>query len=391
MRGVLLRGHGGLNQLDYHDNLPVPTPGPGEVLIEIGAAAVNNTDINLRTGWYSKSSDTAHDAGWSGTAVTFPRIQGADACGRIAGVGRGVDAARIGERVLVNPVFASDEKPGTAVRYFGSDTDGAFAQFAAVPAANAYQINSALSDIELASFPCSYSAAENLLTRAAVEAGDEGARALGVDWNLAGVVEVPADEGDLPKRLLGQDAELEGELGEEYRGVHVAEVVGGVDGGFVLVELLAVDDFDAGETDEEQRAGPKVGDEVLLAPIHQRRDWPVVQVIEAAADQRKSMVSHIFDWRREIQPAIKPWFDRVLVGRGHIGEMGGHQGARVSGDDLLREEVFWHRAGPERLHTPHEEHASGERGADPQPRPGPHTGAGVGPAGTAHGGANALR
>ena len=86
-----------------------------------------------------------------------------------------------------------------------------------------------------------------------------------VDGDLAGVVEVPADEGDLPEGLLGEDAELEGEFGEEDGRVVVAEVVGGVDGGFVHVELFCADELDGGEADEEQGAGPEVGDGVLLA------------------------------------------------------------------------------------------------------------------------------
>ncbi len=100
---------------------------------------------------------------------------------------------------------------------------------------------------------------------AAVEAGDQGTVALEVDRDLAGVVEVPANEGDLPEGLLGEDAELEGEPGKEDRGVHVAEVVGGVDGGLVYVELLRTDDFDRGEADEQEGAGPEAGDGVLLA------------------------------------------------------------------------------------------------------------------------------
>ncbi len=52
-----------------------------------------------------------------------------------------------------------------------------------------------------------------------------------VDRDLTGAVQVPADEGDLPEGLLGEDAELEGEVGEEDGGVHVGEVVGGEDGG----------------------------------------------------------------------------------------------------------------------------------------------------------------
>ena len=55
MRAVLLKGHGGTDQLEYREDVPVPLPAAGEVLIRIRAAALNNTDINTRIGWYSKS------------------------------------------------------------------------------------------------------------------------------------------------------------------------------------------------------------------------------------------------------------------------------------------------------------------------------------------------
>ncbi|MGH6883645.1 MAG: alcohol dehydrogenase family protein [Hypericibacter sp.] len=188
MRAVLLTGNGGFDRLDYRDDVPVPRPKAGEVLIRVGAAGVNNTDINTRTAWYSKAvtegttsaggaggfaGARTEDAGWTGTAPAFPRIQGADACGRIVAVGTGVDPARIGERVLVEPVFRSPAggDPYRAT-YFGSECDGAFAEFAVAPAAHAYRIESALSDAELASFPCAYSAAENMLTRAGLRAGE---------------------------------------------------------------------------------------------------------------------------------------------------------------------------------------------------------------------------
>jgi hypothetical protein len=100
---------------------------------------------------------------------------------------------------------------------------------------------------------------------AAVEAGYGVAGAGLVDWNLAGAVEVPADEGSLPEGLLGEDAELEGKFGEEDGRVVVAEVVGGVDGDVVLMELLFIDELDGGEADEKKASGPDVGDEVLLA------------------------------------------------------------------------------------------------------------------------------
>jgi NADPH:quinone reductase-like Zn-dependent oxidoreductase len=182
MRAVLLTGNGGFDQLDYRDDVPVPKPGPDQVLIKIGAAGVNNTDINTRIGWYSKAVAEATEAGgatgiagaeddgWSGTAFQFPRIQGADACGRIVAVGSGVDPARISERVLVEPVFRGANH--FDVRYFGSEVDGAFADYACVPAAHAHRIDSDLSDAELASFPCAYSAAENMLSRIALATGE---------------------------------------------------------------------------------------------------------------------------------------------------------------------------------------------------------------------------
>lgn len=181
MKAVLLKGHGGTEQLEYREDVPVPFPAAGEVLIRIRAAALNNTDINTRIGWYSKSVTSgtgtagvadleASDTGWAGRALSFPRIQGADACGCVAAVGPGVAAARVGERVLVDPVLRPASGPPL---YFGSDTPGAFAEFAVVPARNACAVHSSLSDIELASFPCAYTAAENMLTRAAVTAGEK--------------------------------------------------------------------------------------------------------------------------------------------------------------------------------------------------------------------------
>ena len=59
MQGVVLTGFGGPECLQYRHDLPVPKPLAGEVLIRVGASAVNNTDINTRVGWYSKTVDSA--------------------------------------------------------------------------------------------------------------------------------------------------------------------------------------------------------------------------------------------------------------------------------------------------------------------------------------------
>ena len=173
MSGVVLTGHGGPEMLQWRDDLAVPQPGPGDVVVRVAAAAVNNTDINTRVGWYSKSGSPEEDAGWSGTPIAFPLIQGIDACGRIAAVGEGVDPARIGERVLIEPCLreAGGEMLETP-RFLGSDCPGGFAQFTRVAARHAHPVRCDLSDAELASFPCSYSTAENMLTRAGVRSGD---------------------------------------------------------------------------------------------------------------------------------------------------------------------------------------------------------------------------
>lgn len=173
MCGVALTGHGGPEVLIWREDLPVPKPSAGSVLVRVAAAAVNNTDINTRTAWYSKGDAAASDASWSGKALALPRIQGADVCGTIAAVGDGVDQGRIGERVLIEPCLTEAEGRELAQPwYLGSECDGGFAEYTHVAARHAHRIESALSDVELASFPCSYSTAENMLTRSGVKAGE---------------------------------------------------------------------------------------------------------------------------------------------------------------------------------------------------------------------------
>ena len=173
MRGVWLTGHGDTDELEISNDIPVPDPGPNEVLIKVSAAAINNTDINTRTAWYSKGDEESQDAGWSGGSLSFPRIQGADVCGIIVEVGEKVADQRIGERVLIEPCIRYAQGRELAQPwYFGSECDGGFAQFTVIDNRHAYNIESNFSDVELASFPCSYSTAENLLTRSSVGADD---------------------------------------------------------------------------------------------------------------------------------------------------------------------------------------------------------------------------
>jgi len=183
MTAVLLTGHGGYEALAVRDDVPTPAPGPGQALVRVRAAGVNNTDINTRVGWYSKRVTGATDAldgaeriddgGWGG-ALDFPRIQGADLCGEVAALGPGVEGLAAGARVTcaTNQPMARPDAP-TRYQAIGSEYDGAFAQYCVVPADQLFDVSaSPLSDVEIAALPCAYGTALNLLSRAGVGPGD---------------------------------------------------------------------------------------------------------------------------------------------------------------------------------------------------------------------------
>ena len=85
---------------------------------------------------------------------------------------------------------------------------------------------------------------------------------------------MPADEGHGPQLFFRQDAELEGQRGKDYGRVHVRRVVGGVDGDWVLAEILGTthDETGAGEPDAAARPNPR--EAVLNAPtlVPERRE-----------------------------------------------------------------------------------------------------------------------
>lgn len=173
MLAVYLTGHGGLDKLAVVDDVPRPDPAPGEVLVKVGACAVNNSDLWTREGAYGTGSDPEGKSGWRREPMRFPRIQGMDIAGRIEAVGAGVPESRIGERVLVDYILTSDAPDGLEhCELIGSERDGGYAEYVTVPSGNALAIRSGYSDAELASFPTAYGTAESMLNRAGVTEGD---------------------------------------------------------------------------------------------------------------------------------------------------------------------------------------------------------------------------
>ena len=178
MTALHLVGNGGPEMLVLRHDVPVPIPAADEVLVRVRACGMNNTDVNTRVGWYSKSvtgatgsagfgSEAGQDGTWGGGGLTFPRIQGADPCGEVVAVGEAVGSDLMGCRVLADGWIrdAVDPADRSKAGYLGSERDGGYAQFCAIPARNVYPVESDLTDVELASFPCSWATAEHMLTR----------------------------------------------------------------------------------------------------------------------------------------------------------------------------------------------------------------------------------
>jgi NADPH:quinone reductase-like Zn-dependent oxidoreductase len=158
-----------------------PSPTSAEPLLKVLACGLNNTDVNTRVGWYSKAVTDAtsgdgfsevsdDDPTWGGAPIQFPRIQGADVCAEVI---EG-PAELIGKRVITDNWIRdwSDPLNQNKMVYFGSERNGGFAQYTTIPDKNVGVLDVDLSDAELATFSCSYSTAEGMLSRAGVGEGD---------------------------------------------------------------------------------------------------------------------------------------------------------------------------------------------------------------------------
>lgn len=176
MKAMVLTGHGDVDKLEYQD-VPVPAPGAGQVLVQVTATAKNNTDRKAREGLYptKKGEMTSFQMGGKPTLV-FPRIQGADIAGRVVAVGDGVDESRIGERGLLDfNIYANDRRDiNLTPDYYGHGADGGYAEYVALPADQFHHIpNAELADAEVASMGmCSYQTAMHMLTSANIKVGE---------------------------------------------------------------------------------------------------------------------------------------------------------------------------------------------------------------------------
>lgn len=267
MKAMVLMGHGDVDMYHWHEDWPTPTPGPDDVVIKVGACGLNNTDVNTRSGWYSKAVVEATTGGaysdvddedptWGGRPLTFPRIQGADPVGRVVALGAHADPSLMGKRVLIDGWIRDWDDPHNMDKtgYFGSEKNGGYAEYTMADRRDVAVVESDLSDAELATFQCSYSTAEGMLERAKVTEADTvlipGASG-GVGSGLiqlakrrgARVVAMASEAKHADVATLGPDVilprnpgNLRAALGDDKITV-VADVVGG-DGWPALIDVL---------------------------------------------------------------------------------------------------------------------------------------------------------
>ncbi len=153
MRALVLRRHGGLDDLEIVADYPTPQPGDGEVVIRVRAAAFNYHDVFTMRGM-------------PGIKVPLPVIVGLDMAGEIAELGAGVAGWQPGDRVLVNPV---NKKKGL----LGEMLDGGMAEYCRVAADQLVAMPAGVSFEDAAALPVAYGTAHRMLiTQRTVKAGE---------------------------------------------------------------------------------------------------------------------------------------------------------------------------------------------------------------------------
>jgi NADPH:quinone reductase-like Zn-dependent oxidoreductase len=187
VKACVLTAAGGLEHIVVTDVPDPPAPGPGEVRVALQAAALNHLDLHVV-------------AGLPGLTYRFPHILGADGAGVVAALGPGVDALRVGDRVLINPgvscyqcEFCLASEHSLCVRYgiLGEHHPGTLAQFIVLPQHNLARVPDVTPQIswpEAAAFSLvTLTAWRMVVTRARVQAGETV-----LIWGIGGGVALAA-------------------------------------------------------------------------------------------------------------------------------------------------------------------------------------------------------
>ncbi|MBM3790246.1 MAG: zinc-binding dehydrogenase, partial [Acidobacteria bacterium] len=169
MKAVRFHEHGGTDRLRYED-APDPVPGPGEVVVRVGACALNYLDL-----WERK--------GLPGVPFPLPHISGSDVAGVVESVGPGVTHVKTGDKTLLFPGLSCMRceecyrgrdnycRQYAALGYF---SDGGYAEMVKVPAVNALPYPEGLAFTDAAAVPLVFMTAWHMLvTRCRIRAGED--------------------------------------------------------------------------------------------------------------------------------------------------------------------------------------------------------------------------
>jgi NADPH:quinone reductase-like Zn-dependent oxidoreductase len=170
VRALVINAHGGLERVEYRNDVPEPQiRQPNDVRIRVRAAALNHLDLFVV-------------AGMPGVTITPPWVLGADGMGEIESVGSAVRDVRVGDRVIVNPGISDRSceyclagEQSLCVRFgiLGEHHKGTLAEYIVVPATNVRRIAPAITDISGAAFTlATLTAWRMVVTRARVRAGE---------------------------------------------------------------------------------------------------------------------------------------------------------------------------------------------------------------------------
>ncbi|PWW05135.1 NADPH:quinone reductase-like Zn-dependent oxidoreductase [Paenibacillus cellulosilyticus] len=162
MKAYVLRGGFGLDHVQEEDR-PIPSPGPGEVLIRMKAVSLNARDIGVIEGFYEPNR-------------TEPLIPISDGVGEIIARGEHASKFNVGERV--SAIFTQSWTTGEPtqenwVSTLGSPLDGLLAEYVVLPEQGLVRVPEHLTDEEASTLPCAaVTAWQALIEEGKIKAGD---------------------------------------------------------------------------------------------------------------------------------------------------------------------------------------------------------------------------
>lgn len=185
MRALTISSHGGLDRIEYRDDLPLPVlSGPRDVRIRVEAGALNHLDLFVV-------------GGLPGVTISPPWVLGGDATGVVEEVGSDVEHVAVGDTVIVNPgmscgecEYCLDGEQPLCPRYriMGEHLPGVFAEEVVLPAANVRAVPAAIPAAQRAAFTlATLTAWRMMVTRAGIRAGEDV-----LIWGIGGGVALQA-------------------------------------------------------------------------------------------------------------------------------------------------------------------------------------------------------